>query len=247
MGLLERGVSALGSWVLGAPGPRPLGVAVAALAAVLLWEARRLLGGQILGIAAACYGLVLLATTAFLDAQTPLDDRLLAPLQVLVLLAVPAIVNLTIMKRAVGRVVLAPVLVLALLVTARSTVDRVPSADAELLAVASSQTASATDALRGPLWSNAPSVIWLRSGAEARPVPKLEDPWTLQPNLAVQDELASLARELSHGGYLVWFDRFAYRGYLPTQDELVQALSVEPVAILEDGVVYRHRGEAEEP
>jgi hypothetical protein len=245
MALLGRGVSALGGWVLGVPSPRPVGVAVAGLAAVLLWAARRLPGGHVLGIATACYGVVLLATTAFLDAQTPLDGRLLAPVQVMVLLAVPAVVNLRIRKRAVGRVVLAPVLGVALLLTARSTVDRVPSADAELLAVASAQTASATDELRGPFWSNAPSVIWLRSGAEAFPVPKVEDPWTLEPNVALDDELASLRRELSRGGYLVWFDGFAYRDYLPTQDELVEALGLEPVATLEDGVVYQHRGDAE--
>ncbi|MFL6204024.1 MAG: hypothetical protein ACJ739_01610 [Acidimicrobiales bacterium] len=239
--LLGRGVSAVGGWVLGFPSPRPLGVAVAGLAAVLLWAARRLPGGQVLGIAAACYGVVLLVTTAFLDAQTPLDGRLLGPLHVLVLLAVPAVGSLRIRERAVGRVVVAPALGVALLVTARSTVDRVPSADPELLAVASAQTASATDALRGPFWSNSPSVIWLRSGAEARPLPKVEDPWTLEPNPDLQDELASLRQELARGGYLVWFDGFAYRDYLPTQAELVQALSVEPIATLEDGVVYQHR------
>jgi hypothetical protein len=49
---------------------------------------------EALGIVAACYVVVLASTIALFDAQTPLDGRLLAPVQLVVILACPAVATL---------------------------------------------------------------------------------------------------------------------------------------------------------
>src|SRR5579859_4796401 len=88
------GARSLAAWATGMKAGALAGLVVAAVATLLLIRVRRLPGGEALGIVAASYLVVLASTIALFDAQTPLDGRLVAPLQLLVILACPAVATM---------------------------------------------------------------------------------------------------------------------------------------------------------
>jgi hypothetical protein len=211
-----------------------VGGLVLVAAVVLLVRARRLPGGGALGVVAACYVAVLGVTVVFLDAQTPLDLRLLAPVQVLVLLSLPATSTLPFPRLlAVG--VAGVVLMNA--ATTRSVLDPL---DTALLRLRDDPSVTATRRLDGEVASNEPGALWLFTDVNVRAIPRVTDPWTTRANPDFESEMKRLRTALA-GGYLVWLDAYDH-GYLPTEEAAVRALRATVVERLPDGTIYEVPG-----
>lgn len=219
------------SWILGSTGPALAGFAVALGAAALLWRARRSPGGEALLVAAGCYVAVIGVTVFLLDAQTPLDTRLLAPIQLLVVLSLPAA------EKVLPRALIAVGVTAVVLVTGAATIRSLTSPDLAVLSASRGDVTDAVGELPGTVWSNGPPALWLHSGREALPLPRVRDPWSLERNDRYDEEMAAL--RASSGDLVVWLEYFAYRDYLPSRQDLEAHLDLQPVAVLPDGVVYR--------
>jgi hypothetical protein len=231
--VLLDGLEGMSTWTTGSRGSVAMGVLVTVCAAVLLIRARRLPGGAALGIAAAAYAAVLGVTLVLLDAQTPLDSRLLAPVQLLVILAIPAVATLPLRRW------LAASLGAVIAVTAFATPRHLDRLNGGMLRLEHSPTVAAAAAADGPLVSNAPGALWVLTGRDAAWLPMLTDPHTLRPNAHYRREADGLRRQLASRGMFVWVAPYDYRTYLPTEAQTVRDLHLELVARYRDGAVYR--------
>jgi hypothetical protein len=174
---------------------------------------------------------VLAITVVYLDAQTPLDSRLLAPLNVLVVLALPALSTLP-----SQRVLAAGVVGVAAL---NLTVDRGPDpAQYHYLRFGESPTVAAARRYAGPIVSNGPGALWLINGTEAQWIPERVDPHRASIDPNYDENIGRLRDELALGGQLVWLDAFNYRSYLPSEEAVVRELGLRLVQDLPDGAVY---------
>lgn len=230
---LEGGLSSLVAWVTGDRGSPVAGVAVLIGATVLLVRASWGTRDRSLAAVAGCYAATLLATTLLLDDQTPIDDRLLAPLLVVVLLALPAIERLPL------RPLLLAAVAASLTVTAAHTRRVLDPLDRSMGGLGDDATVVAARGLGdGRVVSNAPGALWLLADVEAAWLPRVYDPYTADERPEAPDELAALAATLGPGDHLVWLRYYDYRDYLPTEAEAVAALDLVPVAELGDGAIY---------
>ncbi len=232
-GLVFAGVESLGTWVTGVQGSLPGGLIVAAGAVLVLCRARQLSGGRSLGITAAWYAVIVVLTVTIFDAQTPLDPRLLAPVQLLMILAIPALGTVRLRRLLfVGLAVIATL-------TGVATVRQLANLRSQPLRLDASPTIAAARHLDGAVASNAPGALWVLTGVEAAWIPHRTDPNTLERNAAFAEEMARLERELRAGGHLVWLDPYDYRTYLPTEEQVVRSLDLVLVERFVDGAVFR--------
>lgn len=227
------GAESVGTWATGVQGTLFGGSIVVAGAVLVLVRARHLPSGRNLGIAAACYVVIVALTIAVFDAQTPLDSRLLAPVQLLVILACPAVGTLPLRR------VLSVGLAVIVVITGIATADQLSSLRSQPLRLDASPTIAAARGLDGPMASNAPGALWVLTGVEAVWIPHRTEPDTLERNAAFPEEMARLERELRSGGHIVWLDPYDYRTYLPTERQVARSLDLVLVEQFVDGAIYR--------
>lgn len=245
-------------WITGERGGAWAGLLIALGAGLVLWHARRSPTGRAIGTVAAAYVGTLLLTVVLFDAQTPLDARLLAPLQVLVVLCLPAIVAAPAstagrsrsskarrsrrpameLPDTVGHAVLAAGVGLVLLLNVGATHAALRDLDTSASALAHSPTVDAARGLPGPVVSNGPGALWLVADLDATWVPLRTSPYTQRDNEHLAEELAVMRAALAGGGHLVWLSFYDYRSYLPTEAEVVAALGLTLVTRLPDGAIY---------
>lgn len=229
---IEGAVAETWTWVTGRSGSLLTGGVVVIVAALLLWRVRTMRGGSALGIVAATYIAVLGITVTFLDAQTPLDRRLLSPLNVIVVLALPALSTLPASRLlSIGVVG----------VIGLNLVAGQPPHPPQLhyLDFDRSPTVRAAKRLEGRIASNAPGALWLINGVEATWIPRLVDPNSASAEPDYDAQMRQLRDELARGGHLVWLDAFDYRTYLPSEERTVQTLDLRLAQELPDGAIYR--------
>jgi hypothetical protein len=87
------------------------------------------------------------------------------------------------------------------------------------------------------LWSNAPDVVYIYTGRCARWVPPHVDPVQLRPNPSFASDWRTLLGQPE--AYVAWFNAFTWRSYLPTESELATASSVAALASFTEGTLYR--------
>ena len=182
---------------------------------------------------AACYAGLVLMTVAFVDRSTPLDSRLLLPLQLA--LAVPAVTIvwgfLSCLPRgaAVGITVVA--FVAASSITGSVTLGRALAAEghgftARWWTQSPTLKRAATVPTSQPIYSNAPEVLYVHLRRPARLLARGSDP--------------ELPRRLRwEGATVVWFDRYQRSGSLDSERVLVRKLGLVRIARTADGSIYQ--------
>ena len=182
---------------------------------------------------AGCYAALVLTTVAFLDRSTPLDSRILLPLQVS--LAIPA---MTLGWTLLSGMRHGPVIAVGVVafMTAAGVTGSISLAN-DLAADGHGFTArwwtqsptlkyAGTIPTAQPIYSNAPEVLYVHLRRPARLLARGSDP--------------DLARRLRwEGARVVWFDRYKRSGSLDAESVLVRKLGLVRIARTGDGSIYQ--------
>jgi len=263
---LLAGLEAMGRWFLASYLPSPAGivfvgvlVAAALATAVLLRRPDPTAPPPTVGRStrdvASAMGLLLLfsllyvgfllVSITFVDAHTPLDNRLLTPLLgPLVGLLACLVVAL---PRLVVRRWLMGVLALGLLGLAGAQAKQLAAElrgrlDAEGFASRAWQRSSvlqnlATANPSRTFYSNWPDLIHYLTGRTACLPPVRRNPYSLQPNADYAVELERMEQALRAGAWLVWLDEPG-RSYLGDSRELVERLNLRVLMKTSGGTIY---------
>lgn len=198
------------------------------------------------------YALFVIASSTFIESDLPMDARILAPLYPCALLTLLPWLSRAacwVSERARGAARVAIPLALAALVAPRG-VDWVARASADGMgyAAASWKASAVIAATKGlpqgaRIYTNAPDALYILTGKRTSRLPRAVDQHSRIPNARYGAELALIAEDLvEHEGVIVLLDRVAWRWYLPSEEDLVNALPLVPVARVADGVIYAGAG-----
>lgn len=212
---------------------------------------------RLLGLFAVMYLGLLVVQRVFLDASSSLDLRLLMPLHVIAIVAVALVLTpliQTTRSAAIGRVLLATVVVLISVHTAGSiswlvagNSDRsVARRGLTALAWERSAVMAAISAVPPGVvvYSNAPDAVYLLTGRATRPLPARVDYLTARSEPLFESAMAVIATA-AHEDHAViaWFRAATWRArFLPTEGELVDRFDMTPVATDAVGTLYRTAG-----
>lgn len=255
---IKAGIVNVLQWLL--PGARSLVVVACVLAVIIiisLYVRRRSTIGTLIhqtpnlvvlmAVFSIVYPAFLVISISFLDAATPLDNRILSPLfpvfTILLLIcsvSVVQIVDLGKLERAILAGLILLFLVLHLLNSARLLAHRNPE-DTGYNAPAwkTSQTLTALNKLPEniTIYSNAPDAIYFLTNRHALAIPRKFSSNTLEENGKYNSELQSMREDLEGGAVLVLVD-LVTRRYLPTESELLDVLPLTLMIKTGDGVIY---------
>lgn len=206
----------------------------------------------LLGFFVLSYAALLVFSISFLDAQTPLDNRILSPVYVAtVLFSLCAVHALSGSPRWREARILPVILGMVLAVVSGTQLMQSASwlersydhgvgyasrqwSQAELL-----KYVKALDR-EVPIFTNGPDIIYLLAGRPAQMIPRKVDPGTALPNNHYGGELAAMKGQLQEKkGVVVYFYKITWRWYLPPENELREGLDLHVVIRTEDGAVYR--------
>jgi hypothetical protein len=267
---LKRPFGLLWGWVLPFKFTHPallamIGAALALIVAalVVLWVRRRRFAtgglksirrsglGFLLLLYCAVYCLAIAGSISFLDASTPIDDRIASP----VLMSLVVLVSLgasDLPRRLPGRWwprVITACLVLALGISYvwRSqelvTAVRVDGQGYASGGWSQSQTLAAVRELpKGTvIYTNEPELVYFYTGRGSYAVSPKFDNVTQKVNPDYLNKVASMERDIrTRGGVLVLFDTIYNRPSLPSVDELTRDL--KPLRTLRGGAIYGWAG-----
>ncbi len=213
-------------------------------------------------ISMVCYAILLVGSLIYFDAQTPLDDRILSPLYVLVLLFfVGGLARLVTMAGRRGNLAAAiagALCSILLLAHGANAIAMVSQWHEEGIGKFSSRSWLESDLLRyvgtevnlgTPIYSTAADGLTLM-GANASLFPQKIDPGTGQPNPRYSQQMHDMEQRLLQGHGLVIYTRLASRERgrnMPTLDELRITLELISMRKLADGSVYQVVGPATQP
>jgi hypothetical protein len=193
----------------------------------------------------------LILSVSLLDAHTPLDFRLLAPVyvfQIILVLSVALTAQEVVRSRVFPSLVLAALSVLIVF----HSVDTISFAQ-ELRQTGKGFLSrdwrrSESIALIGtlprgtPIYSNIPEAVWFLSGRRATIIPYKHFPTSTVPNARLAREIAAMRDDVLHNNaIIVYFDAFPKRPYLVSLAELGQAYEFPLLTRVEDGTFFAAR------
>jgi hypothetical protein len=193
-----------------------------------------------------CYLTLVVVTITFLDAQTPLDGRILSPLFVATVVTVPVIaIRLGRGKPAVW-IGLASWLVLILCLYGYRTAQdlSVPAQESGLTGRTYSDSGLMGMAADAPdewiIYSNAADAVSVNTDREdARSIPTESDPHSLHENAQFEEEMKSMGASVGSGGVVLMFDASLHReSYLPTAAEIDSLLPELRRLSVDGGVAF---------
>ena len=204
---------------------------------------------RLLAIFVVVYGLLLVGSISFADAETPLDDRILSPVYVsavvFILYCMDALLRTPVRAPAVRVAVLVMCTLFAVVYLRRGT-SWVAHGYNEGWGLASktwqqSEILQSVRALRPetPIYSNGHDVIFFLTGRFAWRIPNRINPNVRQANSSYSSQLLEMRDRLeSDGGVVVYFRSFS-RWYQPTEQELESELQLRAVTQSADGAIYQ--------
>lgn len=256
---LMEALDTLSLWLL--PSRIPVaarhGVAVVVLvvfAVAVVHALRRRPRGQprpqadLLQVALTCalgYVVLLGLSLTFVDASTPLNDRILAPLLILGLIAALLAASTWVSKPGWGRLIVClSTLTFVVLTVARGETAWVRlRTDGQGFASRAWQTSELVALTRQlpagtPIYTNELDALYLLTGRQAYQVPIYWDPVRAAPRMDFEAQMAAMRRRLeSEAGVLIVFHTIStQQSFLPTEAELAQGLAV--VLQASDGTAY---------
>jgi len=203
---------------------------------------------------AAVYVAFVVGCRMVVDAAILLDARILAPVQVALVIACAGIAGQWLRDPVSPRSQLtlaAAVLALgAAHATATARWVRTARTDGLVFTKRSVRESALLNRIRAIpmdalIWSNAPDVVYIHTGRCARWLPWRLRPESSRPEPGFASDWQSFLDQPR--AYVAWFDAFTWRSYLPTETELSQAPTVAQVASLDDGTLYRIESSAGKP
>lgn len=230
-----------------------LAVAVMALvAAALMWRSRP--AGRVpafvklLALLIPLYMAFLVASISLLDASTPLDDRILAPIYVAaIFLGLYAVGELLPVSTHPRRWHAALAALLLLLVAGSLIRGAAWVGDGYRQGIGFSSLAWQRSPLiqqvqslppEALIYSNVPEAIYLHAGRRALPLPRPVNATTRQQNPGYAAEVAHMSQLLDQQAALLVYARSLSQRTRPGEDELRQQLTLRPMAQSADGAVY---------
>jgi hypothetical protein len=208
---------------------------------ILLW-----LTALIIGV----YLLLLYLSISFLDAQIPIDSRILSPLYApFTLFALSLFHSLTCGAWAVGgRRLVFPAVVFAILsLQLAATLHWLSQLRSDGIGYSNrswveSDLIKQVELFGRAAWivSNAPDVVYTLAGRPAAMIPRKVYPDTRKPNPDYDSQIQTMKNNLkAKKGFVVYFDRVRWRWYLPSAHELEEAAGLHPLRRTRDGSIYR--------
>jgi len=206
-------------------------------------------GPEVYLVAAAAYLGFLVVSISFLDARSPLDERILLPVFALAVILGAWLVGVLLHTILTTRVLRLLVIVIAVgycLLYARRGVRWVArrASDGGGYSASTWQQSALMREVGGLpadaiIYSNNPTAIYLVAEREARHLPRSTIPWTGLKNAAYQERMQAVGqRLLETDGYVVFFSRSGLGG-MPTEADLVEAVPVEAISCDALGTMYR--------
>jgi hypothetical protein len=198
------------------------------------------------------YGLFLVISISFLDANTPLDYRILSPVFITGMIITFYIVGelITWVDNYTEKGYLAHVIVLAIsgifIFSYLSSSIKIADHSYRFgigyndLAWKNSKTLAEVERFSDDItiFTNSPEAIYIGTGRVARSLPRKFESMTQTDNSEFLVELATLNQELKdHGGILVYFNR-VQRPTLPTKSELIVLMDLQLISSHDDGDIY---------
>ena len=90
------------------------------------------------------------------------------------------------------------------------------------------------------VYSNAPEAIEFLTGRQTKMIPSKRITTSNEANVRLSKDLAGMMQDLAHSkGYLVYFDLIAWRGYIPSVEELKPYGELRQIHRAWDGTVYQ--------
>ncbi len=205
----------------------------------------------LLGLFVVSYGLVIVVSISFIDAQTPIDNRILSPVYVATLVLVLCLSSnfwTTLGRFRAMRIALIIFIGLFSVSQLAQAIPWLTHSYNHGLGYAGRtwKRSGLMKRVHGldpgvPIFTNAPDVVYLVTGRPAYMVPSKVNPATKMLNDDYPSELAAVRRELKeHNGVLVYFNKIAWRWYLPSENELEEELVLHLYAREEDGSLYKY-------
>ena len=193
---------------------------------------------------------VLSVTISFLDYQTPIDSRILAPGYPALMLLGVSLVGIFVRPRTMGNQnqwILCAIAFIFLTLQATSTWPWLIFSYREGVGYASRHWAASEVVQRikviepsTALFSNAPDVLFTLLGRPAGMIPRKVNPDSRAENQQFYSQLAQMKHDMKmSNGVLVYFDRVAWRWYLPERKELETAMGLRLIFAGNDGAIYR--------
>jgi hypothetical protein len=194
------------------------------------------------------YGAFLTASITFLDANTPLDDRILLPvLAVAIVLSMYVVDTLWPLARRRPALIGASVAVIVLLTAGHGLrAAELAAASHEkgwgftAAAWRESPTLARVATLDPavPVFSNAPEIVYLHTGRAARGVPRTKFLMSQRRNPEFETEMAAIHDEVRGACGVVVYLRNLAQQSMPTEAEAADRLSLNVLADQEDGVIW---------
>jgi hypothetical protein len=218
-------------------------VLTAAIAiALVVWAWRQAGTPRLIGLTAVCYLVFIVLSITFVDALTPMDKRILAPVHVALIVLVPLWIA-TLRLSATSLRVLAVAFVLLMAVRAGTWVHKAPQSD---LGYACRQWRESElarfihtlppDAL---IYSNAVDFLYLGTNRFAKPIPRLYYAVSRKQDLMYRERMRTMSEELrARDGYLIYFSTIQ-RAWQPTEQRMRENLPLKLVHSARDGAAYQ--------
>ncbi len=191
------------------------------------------------------YGLFLIFSISLVDANTPLDDRILSPVFFALWLLFGFLIHgyrrlLRSQLTSVASIVLLayPMLSLA---SNSSTIQSAHQNGIGFFGKAWEQSETISWIKESnphlTLFSNSPEGIYLNTGISALALPKKNDLMKNQPNSVYPQELRAIGERVSSGKAAIVYFTFLTSRNLPVPDELISVAPLAKKTILQDGVL----------
>jgi uncharacterized membrane protein len=203
---------------------------------------------QLMGLYTLIYGMFLLVSITFLDANTPLDNRILAPIfpmLIILLICCGAFIvkRIKIAQRfAWSFVIIAGGLLVIYGAQSMPELRQYHQSGIGLSAPGWQKSGLIEQVKRLPpgltLYSNAPDAIYLLTGKPAARLPRKFELSAQRPNADFAAEIAAIGKEMADGKAMIVF--FTQTGRLtnPSEDDLKMLIPMHHCANMDDGIVY---------
>jgi hypothetical protein len=195
------------------------------------------------------YSVFVLASISLFDATTPLDDRILAPVFVALVIDAACLaprLGARLGSRAALWVTAGGLVAMLVLANLYGTVTWLRHGYRNELVYgtrswARSPTVAAVRKLAPvPIFTNRTDTTYLLTGRGAEPVPEHFDPFTSRVNRSFAADVVRVRQQLRSGAVVVWYDT-GNTSLFGSERDVVEELALTPLVRTSDGTIYGPR------